>query len=118
METALLEPKTETPQSKKCPYCTSRFILRQSNAASAANSWTNGTPPVSSKWYFSKSTLVMAVACLGPLALPLVWLNPRYRVATKIVITAVILGLTVAAFYLTADAYMRITEQIRALGLG
>ena len=76
------------------------------------------TPRRPSKWYFSTSTLVTAVLFLGPLALPLVWLNPRYKIATKLLITTLILGLTLAALYLMVDMYRRVMEQIHALGVG
>ncbi len=43
------------------------------------------------KWYFKTSVLVIALLSVGPFALPLLWFNPRYRVVTKIIWTALIL---------------------------
>jgi hypothetical protein len=60
----------------------------------------------------------MAVMFLGPLALPLVWVNPRYKQTTRIAITIAVIGLTIALFYLMINTYMQVSEQIRALGLG
>lgn len=39
------------------------------------------------KWYFKNSTILVAFIAVGPLALPLVWFNPRYSRSKKIVIT-------------------------------
>ena len=46
------------------------------------------------KWYFKTSVLVIALLSVGPLALPLLWFNPRYRPWTKILWTALILAAT------------------------
>ena len=44
------------------------------------------------KWYFRTYVYVMLFLCispLGPLALPLVWINPRYSTNKKIIITVI-----------------------------
>ncbi len=46
------------------------------------------------KWYFGTSVLIITFLCIGPLALPLVWFNPYYSRAKKIVISVVILILS------------------------
>lgn len=38
-------------------------------------------------WYLRKSFIVIAVCCVGPLALPLIWLRPQTSWAWKIGIT-------------------------------
>jgi hypothetical protein len=70
------------------------------------------------KWYFSTSAIVIALLCLGPLALPLVWLNPRYKIVTKLAATVIVIALTIFFCYLTVNMYLRLTEQIESLGLG
>jgi len=55
--------------------------------------------------------------CLGPLALPLVWLNPRYKPAIKGVVTIIVLAVTVLCLFLIVLAYQRILNQFTALGL-
>ena len=69
------------------------------------------------KWYFATGTVVMALLCLGPLALPLVWVNPRYKPATKAIITVVVLGLAIGCTYLLGALYQQFLDQFRALGL-
>jgi len=46
------------------------------------------------KRYFKTYWIVIAFLCVGPLALPLVWFNPRFSRKTKVIVTIVILILT------------------------
>lgn len=41
------------------------------------------------KWYFKISMVIITFLCIGPFALPLVWFNPRFKIITKIVVTAI-----------------------------
>ncbi len=61
-----------------------------------------------SKWYFRTYVFVVAFLCIGPLALPLVWINPRYKRSKKIFMTAVILLMC----YLVFALMVKSTESI------
>ncbi|HOX54390.1 MAG: hypothetical protein PHI86_06345 [Candidatus Omnitrophica bacterium] len=61
------------------------------------------------KWYFRNSTLVTAFLIVGPLALPLVWLNPRFSKSNKIIITFIVAVLT----YYLASATISSVKTIR-----
>ncbi len=60
------------------------------------------------KWYFKTYVYIIAFLCIGPFALPLVWINPRYNMAKKVVITIV----TLIASYLLAIVFVKSTEAI------
>jgi glucan phosphoethanolaminetransferase (alkaline phosphatase superfamily) len=57
-----------------------------------------------SKWYFKTYTFVTAFLCVGPLALPLVWMNPRYKRSKKIFITVITLLVCYVVFALMAKS--------------
>ena len=50
------------------------------------------------KWYSKTYVFVIAFLCVGPLALPLVWVNPRYNSRKKAVITVITLIISYLVF--------------------
>ena len=52
-------------------------------------------------WYFRTSSIVIAVCCVGPLALPLIWWRPQTTRAWKIGLTIGILLLSWLLFQVT-----------------
>jgi hypothetical protein len=50
-------------------------------------------------------TFLVATAVLGPLALPLLWRNPKYKKSTKIVGSLVVVGFTLYLVFF-AKSYM------------
>ncbi len=52
------------------------------------------------KWYFKTYVLVIAFLCVGPLALPLVWFNPRFSPIKKIVISIIVI---ILSYYLAVS---------------
>lgn len=73
--------------------------------------------PRSEKWYYATGTMVMALLCLGPLALPLVWMNPRFKIVTRAVITVAVLAAAVVCMYVMTFAYQQVMDQIKVLGM-
>lgn len=67
------------------------------------------------KWYFKTSVFVIAILCVGPLALPLAWFNPRYRLRTKIIITVITLILTYYLCVSLAASLSRISKYYELL---
>ncbi|NQT90316.1 MAG: hypothetical protein HQ558_03585 [Candidatus Omnitrophica bacterium] len=49
-------------------------------------------------WYFKTQWLIIAFLCIGPLALPLLWFNPRFSRRNKTIVTIVVI---VLSFYMT-----------------
>ncbi|MHC4758383.1 MAG: zinc ribbon domain-containing protein [Planctomycetota bacterium] len=69
------------------------------------------------KWYYSSAVIVIGLVAAGPLALPLVWKNPKYKVVTKVVVTIAVIGVTVCLCYLMGYMYQRLIRDVNALGL-
>lgn len=46
------------------------------------------------KWYFKTSVFIIALLCVGPIALPLLWFNPRVSIKAKILTSIIVVVLT------------------------
>lgn len=62
------------------------------------------------KWYFKTSVFVIALLCVGPLALPLLWFNPRFSARMKVIVSSVVLVLSYFLWVLTKASLKSISD--------
>lgn len=67
------------------------------------------------KWYFTTYWVVIALLCVGPFGLPLVWYNPRYQSTTKWIVSIIVIIITVWLTIKSIETYKSLQHQLNGL---
>jgi len=97
---------------KTCPFCAEEIQDAAIKCKHCGEFLDSSKPPSQAAeklpWYFRTSSIVIALSCVGPLALPMLWWRPKTSLAWKI-------GLTIGILLLTWGLYLATIESIRVL---
>ncbi len=100
---------------KKCRFCAEEIqeeaIKCRFCGEFLDGSQSNNKPQEVTKWYCKTSTLVFGFFVVGPLILPLVWINKKISKQNKIVITILVVALSVVLWEVSARSLATIKDQ-------
>lgn len=102
---------------KKCPFCAEEIQDDAIKCKHCSEFLTKA--PLSQEhafpWYFSRSFILIALLCVGPFALPLIWWRPKTSLVWKMVWTLVILLLSWYLYLIAVDSLTMISEYYQLL---
>ncbi|MBU1341750.1 MAG: zinc ribbon domain-containing protein [Proteobacteria bacterium] len=104
---------------KKCPFCAEEIQDEAIKCKHCGEFLDASNAPRFSgekiQWYFRKSFIIIAICCVGPLALPLIWWHPQITRAWKIGLTIGILALSWILFQSTMESIRTLKEYSKLL---
>ena len=116
METTLTESPQASDTARQCPFC-AEHIRKEALKCRYCGEFLDIAARLApkKKWYHTNIAVIISLLTLGPLALPMIWVNPGYKLSTKIAITLGLIILTVGLCYIMVAMYVNLLEQIREL---